>query len=235
MLNQTISILNSCIGSIQLKLYDFGMEKLDVEKILAERFKQHKTARNVNDKLILLADNHFELIRPICPKCGTKTVIKQEYRVRNPILGEYGQQKIYLRRYQCKKCRKKFTTPLDSVVKPYHRYANIFKDKTEQLIKTGYRSLRKTQEDFDTFFNHTPSHQTIKNWLTIKPETKINNDITVYSGYYSYDEQYIRINGNRMYRLTLYDTIVNIPVAEEIVSKRSPEAITNFIQTSTKK
>ncbi len=37
-----------------------------------------------------------------------------------------------------------------------------------------------------------------------------------------------------MYRLTLYDTIVNIPVTEEIVPKRSTEAITNFIQQSTK-
>ncbi len=49
MQNQTISALNCCIGPIQLKLYDFGMEKLDVEKILAERFKQHKNPKNVND------------------------------------------------------------------------------------------------------------------------------------------------------------------------------------------
>ncbi|MBZ2164909.1 hypothetical protein [Methanobacterium spitsbergense] len=164
-----------------------------------------------------------------------KNIIKQEYRVRNPILGEYRQQKIYLRRYQCKKCSKKFTTPLDSVLNPYNRYANIFKDKTEQLIKRRYRSLRKTKEDFNTFFNHSPSHQTIKNWLKTKPENKIHNDSIVYSRYYCYDEQYLRINGTRMYRLTLYDTIVNIPVAEKIVPKRSTESITNFIQQSTKK
>ncbi|MDD3984520.1 MAG: hypothetical protein PHY59_01200 [Methanobacterium sp.] len=79
------------------------MEKLNVEKILAKRFKQRKTPRNVNDKLILLADNYFGLIRPSCLKYGSKTVIKQEYRVKNPILSGHKQQKIYLRRYQCKK------------------------------------------------------------------------------------------------------------------------------------
>ncbi|MGI6483707.1 MAG: hypothetical protein ACOX08_10635 [Methanobacterium sp.] len=36
-----------------------------------------------------------------------------------------------------------------------------------------------------------------------------------------------------MYRFTLYDTIVNIPVAEEIVPKRTTESITNFKQQST--
>lgn len=77
MRNQTISTLNCCIGSIQLKLYDFRMEKLDVEKILAERFKQLKIPKNVNDKLILLSDNHFEFIRPICPKCGSKILLNK--------------------------------------------------------------------------------------------------------------------------------------------------------------
>ncbi|HII84848.1 MAG TPA: hypothetical protein HA271_08480 [Methanobacterium subterraneum] len=38
-----------------------------------------------------------------------------------------------------------------------------------------------------------------------------------------------------MYRLTLYDQIRNIPVAEQIVPKRTPTAITTFIQESTHK
>ena len=31
------------MGSIQLKRHDFGMEKLEIEKILTERFKQQKS------------------------------------------------------------------------------------------------------------------------------------------------------------------------------------------------
>jgi transposase-like protein len=172
-------------------------------------------------------------VNPKCEYCGSYDVIKQEYRERNPILGDYGSQKIYLRRYLCKSCGKKFVTSLDSVIKSNHRYSNVFKDKIGSFIETGYRSLRKIVEDFQTFLGVSPSHQTIKNWQTIDAENRITNISPVYSGYYCYDEQYIRINGIRKYRLTLYDTLLNIPVAEEIVSKRSTEAIKRFIEEST--
>ncbi len=61
----------------------------------------------------------------------------------------------------------------------------------------------------------------------------IKNTERFYSGYYTYDEQFLRINGHRMYRLTLYDQIRNIPIAEQIVPKRTPQAITQFIEEST--
>lgn len=233
MTNEVLTTLKCCIDSIQLKLSDFGVEKPIFDKILSERFKPRRINKNINDSLILIADNHFELTNPICPKCNSKHVIKQEYRGRNPILGEYGQQRIYLRRYQCKECNKKFTTPLNSVIKPYYRYANVFKEKTKSLTQTGYRSLRKIVEDFNTFFGQTPSHQTIRNWLNINAKNRITNKNTVYSGYYCYDEQYLRIKGQRKFRLTLYDSILNIPIAEEIVPKRTPTAIKTFIQKST--
>ena len=44
---------------------------------------------------------------------------------------------------------------------------------------------------------------------------------------------YIKLNGTRHYRLTLYDTMLNIPIAEEIVLKRATETIYYFIDKST--
>ncbi|MGI6483845.1 MAG: hypothetical protein ACOX08_11355 [Methanobacterium sp.] len=124
-------------------------------------------------------------------------MIKQEYQERNPILDESGSQTIYLRRYKCNDCGKKFVISPDSVIKPHHRYANIFKDKVESLIQTGYRSLRKSGEDLQTFLGISPSHTTIKNWLTQGAENHIQNICIVYSSYYCYDEQYIKLNGTR--------------------------------------
>jgi transposase-like protein len=210
------------------------MEKIEFEKILNQRIINPRTPRKVNSKLTLHADNHFEYINPVCPNCNSYKVIKQEYRPRNPIIDDPVPFRIFLRRYKCKNCGKKFITSLNSVIKSGHRYAKIFKEKLNLLIETGYRSLRKTREDFRNFFGVIPSHQTIQNWLQIKPKNKIKNTKRHYSGYYCYDEQYLRINGDRMYRLTLYDSILNIPVAEEIVPKRTPTAIKNFITQSTK-
>ena len=48
-----------------------------------------------------------------------------------------------------------------------------------------------------------------------------------------YDEQFLRLNGIRHYRLTLYDSILNVPVAEKIVRRRIPENTKKFIQENT--
>ncbi|MEG3224207.1 MAG: hypothetical protein BME94_01455 [Methanobacteriales archaeon Met13] len=68
---------------MQLKLSDFGLEKIDFERILEEKLSITQTRRNVNKILILLSDNHFEYLNPICPYCDSNKVVKQEFRERN--------------------------------------------------------------------------------------------------------------------------------------------------------
>ena len=46
-------------------------------------------------------------------------------------------------------------------------------------------------------------------------------------------EQFLKLNGVRHYRLTLFDSVLNIPVAEKIVRHRIPENTKKFIQEST--
>jgi transposase-like protein len=225
-----LSALKNCIGFIQLKLSDFFGGEPSIDKVLTERLIQKEKPYRVNKGLILLANNHFELVNPVCPVCGSYQVTKQEYRRRTPILGEFGAQKVYLRRYRCIRCRKKFTTPLDSVVERNHRYASVFKDKVGNLTKTGYRSLRKLKEDLFTFFGISPSHQSIKNWVVIGDVKTIKNQITSYSGYYCYDEQYIKIDGKREYRLTLFDSLLNIPVYEGIARNRAYKTVYGFLK-----
>ncbi|GAB6056150.1 transposase family protein [Methanobacterium alkalithermotolerans] len=233
MRNQILTTLNCNIDSIQLKLSDFFTGKNDFETILNDRLKPVKNTQNINQKLYLHENNHFEYINLLCPYCGSKNVIKQEYRQRKLLIDDKEPLNVYLRRYLCKTCGRKFTTNIKSIIKPYKRYINLFKDKLECFLETGYRSLRKTQKDLQNFLENSPSHQTIRNWLTINNKNMIKNTERFYSGYYTYDEQFLRINGHRMYRLTLYDQIRNIPIAEQIVPKRTPQAITQFIEEST--
>lgn len=102
MISKIISTLNSSIASIQLKLSDFGVEKPDFKKVLTERLQSPEIPRNVNETLNLLEDNHLEYVNQICPYCMSRDVIKQEYRDRNPVLGEFGVVKVHVRRYKCK-------------------------------------------------------------------------------------------------------------------------------------
>jgi transposase-like protein len=231
MLNNIISTLSSCIASIQLNLFDFGVGKPKFEQVLTNRFQSIDAPRNVNQALNLLADNHFEYVKSACPNCESRNVTRQGWQERNPILGEFGSQKIYMQK--CKCCNKKFVTQLNSVIKPRHRYANVFADKLKAFMETGHRSLRKAAADFGTFFDIQPSHTSIRNWQTTKLGNRIENIGVGYSGYYSYDEQWIKLNGLWHYRLTLFDYILNIPVAEEIAPDKEKETIKEFIVTST--
>jgi len=234
MCNTLISTLSSSIGVIQLKLSDFDQAQIDFEKIIEERFQNVETPRNVNQKLKLLENNHMDYIHPICPHCNSKKIIKQEYSERKLNISEHEPLVVYLRRYLCKSCNKKFTTSLDSIIKPGHRYPSRFMDILIDLIQTGYRSLRNIAEDFLNFFGVKISHQTIHNWLQKTTKNQIKNINTSYSGYYYYDEQYVKINGLWMYRLTLYDHILNIPVTEKITPDKGYTTIKHFIQESTK-
>ena len=154
-----LSALKSTIRLIQRKLTDFLDEPLTVDNVLSERFVKRDHPRHVTNELILLTDHQFELVNPVCPRCGSDRVTKQEFRHRTPILGAYGSQKRYLRRYRCTVCGKKFITPLSAVVAPYHRYASVFAGTAAKMIQTGYRSLRKLKDDLVTSFGIAPSHQ----------------------------------------------------------------------------
>ena len=101
-------------------------------------------------------------------------------------------------------------------------------------MKIGYQSLRKISKYFEIFLGIKISHQTIRNWANKYHEEEINNKDFDYSGYYLYDEQFLRLNGVRHYRLTLYDAILNVPVSERIVRRRIPINTKNFIIDSTK-
>jgi len=81
------------------------------------------------------------------------------------------------------------------------------------------------KEDLFTFFGIAPSHQSIKNWLGIDDGKRIKSQIANYTGYYCYDEQYIEIGGRKKYRLTLFDSILNIPVSEEIAENSAYKTV----------
>jgi hypothetical protein len=54
------------------------------------------------------------------------------------------------------------------------------------------------------------------------------------SGYYCYDEQHITVNGKKAFRLTLYDAVVNVPVAEDVLYTLTNEKILTFLKDTIK-
>lgn len=107
-------------------------------------------------------------------------------------------------------------------------------DKIPGIMKIECQSLRKISKYFEIFLKIHVSHQTIKNWSNKNHKETINNEEFEYSGYYLYDEQFLRLNEVRHYRLTLFDAILNVPILERIVRRRIPKNTKKFILDSTK-
>lgn len=233
MTKQIVSVLNSNMDFIQLKLYDFSDEKIDQEKIISERLNINPKIENTNQKLILDKNNTFKYDNPICPVCGSHKIIKKGTITKNKQNINGKTTEFREQQYQCKKCNKKFGITNNPLIKNNKQYLQEIIDKIPEIMKIGYQSLRKISKYFQIFLGIQISHQTIRNWSNQNHEETISNEEFEYSGYYLYDEQFLRLNGVRHYRLTLYDAILNVPVSERIVRRRIPKNTKKFILDST--
>lgn len=224
----TISALKQSLSFIQLKLSDFasGLNG-SVDKILTDRLSRKSKPRLSSPSAVLMLDgDRFELVNPICPGCGSGRVTRQEFRERSPKLADFGELVIYVRRYRCKRCGRKFTTRLDGVVKANDQYAVLVKEYVNASIAKGYSSLSELQLQVFANYGLLPSRQAIWNWIG-------NEELELeYSGYYCYDEEYLRIDGEKHYRLTLFDHVTNVVVDEFIAETLKREEIEEFLKTS---
>lgn len=212
------------IRYVQYKLFDFsdGGPK-PVNEVLYERLAQNPV-RTTIPQIELRDENHFEAVNPVCPECGSKRVIKQDWRRRTLKLSEFKTITIYYKRYKCVECGKKFPTQMDGIVKKGRQYSEFFREKANALAGIVKYSARTTQRALLSLFGISPSHQTIQNWL----EAEIP-DIER-SGYYCYDEQHIKLDGKKAFRLTLYDSVVNVPVAEDVLLKLTDKSVLTFLR-----
>lgn len=84
--------------------------------------------------------------------------------------------------------------------------------------------------------NKTPNFENTNHKLFLNQNHKetIFNDEFEQSGYYLYDEQFLRLNGVRHYRLTLFNAILKVPVTERIVCRRIPKNLSQIQQINHK-
>lgn len=233
MTKQNKFVLNTNINFIQLKLFDFKNEKINPNEIIEKRLNKRPKIKNNNQKLFLDENNTFSYVNPVCPVCGSHKIIKKGKitKIKQNINGKT--TKFNEQQYKCKKCGKRFGIENNPIIKDNKHFLKEIIDKIPEIMEIGYQSLRKISKYFETFLGIHVSHQTIKNWSNKNHDEKITNEEFNYSGYYLYDEQFLKLNGVRHYRLTLFDSVLNIPVAEKIVRHKIPENTKKFIQEST--
>ena len=211
---------------VQYKLTDYiGGKPKPVEDVICERLTQDQKIKSV-PQIVLLNEDHFGELNPSCPECGSVKYVKDGFRRRHPKIGDFGRITVHVQRYECRKCSMGFSARIDGIVKKWHQYAEIFKEMVNAIAAIMKYSGRKIQQVLLALFGVAPSHQTIENWLQAEiPKFS-------YSGYYSYDEQVVRVKGVKAYRMTLFDVVLNVPVQEALTYRLDAECVSAFLKKS---
>ena len=163
---------------------------------------------------------------PVC-ECGSARVNKHGTYDRHP----RGRSPVWVQRYQCLICGGTFS-PSVTFIADDHWYP----DEVRQLVRVVNAftdaSLERLQNICIVHFGVRPSDQQIHNWITEDTEDTgeiVENDLPMCSGIYTYDEQYLWVDGKRKYRLLLYDDLMGAPVAEQAVDGCSKATVRKFL------
>ena len=178
MKTQISNSLKDNMSSIQLKLNDFGL-KDPIKKNTEELFKT-KNTRPINQEYVYLNDNHFEYDNPTCSHCHKKhekhKVIKKGFRTRKVRTINKTKITIFLRRYQCKTCGKKFQTELSWLYDKNKRYTKQFFELIDKIMEFRNIPLSLLQHIINVVLNTNINLQTLEFWIKIKNKFSRNKE-----------------------------------------------------------
>lgn len=97
----------------------------------------------------------------------------------------------------------------------------------------GKNSVRNISNILNEFMNATISHETVNNILLSEKIPLVKHTFDMYSGYYMYDEEYVKIDGQWNYLMMLYDYINKEVVNFEIYPIKS-NTIKKFLKESSR-
>lgn len=176
--------------------------------------------------------------RPPCPSCGAEGPTKNGSYPRNP----HGTDPVRMQQYECPNgCS--FSEGLDGV-KDGYRYPTIIIRLCLAIYILSDASLGTIQDIVTITFEERPSRQRINEWIDDEIGNPgrhrkstdfgkiVMNELPTCSGIYTYDEQYIDIDHGDAYRLTVYDSLMQAPVAEQVVSSLKSDVVSEFLTTA---
>ena len=183
---------------------------------------------------------YFEHDRPECSNCGFE-MNDNGSRESKP----NKQKGIRKKQYICPKCGKTHLTSLEPFISRYSNYSYDICERGLNYDYIAYLSYDKKRELINFENNIKIARQTIyyhestydKTFL--KRQEEINQKLLKErgiepTGYYHYDEQYPRQNGELLVRLALIDAINNLPINELLIEKEDfdKNTVEAFLESS---
>ena len=177
---------------------------------------------------IILEKDSITLSNPVCPDCNSENVVKDG---KNPKKIPGTNSFVNKQRFQCKDCGRKFTTRLKNTKKNDHHLSaiKVFSAFVRCASAATSVPLRTVRTFLLNFLNYPLSHESVRlAEVQVAKKAKEHLSETRGSGYYSYDEQWVKINGEWKFRQTLVDYRKNLILNERVVNEITEEAVLGF-------
>ncbi|MGL4669842.1 MAG: hypothetical protein ACRCVG_04520 [Methanobacteriaceae archaeon] len=223
-LNNTTPFNN--VSSIQYKLFDFDYNNL---------FEENNAIKNslpVSRKLVMVDENFYAYENPFCKHCYSRDVVENNTNERSLYKKDGTLFEATVQRYKCNNCgissQVEFTGQYDS----YCRYSIETKDKSVRTAELDAVSLRNISKLHKVFNNFPISHETVRKAIKVHDCLYFINNHSNLSGYYGYDEQWVKIKGIWKYRYVLFDLVTKTCVTEGLYDNIEKETIKEFIDKS---
>ena len=133
---------------------------------------------------------------PSCKHCSAKKYSRKGYNWRLLYLNDGTPIRVKVKRYKCKKCKKKFQVEFTEYWGKFCNHSNKMKNKAKILLQHWWKSLRNIENNFKTLLNFNTSHKSVRKALRNGEGLYWLNEEIELSEYYDYDAQLIRKRAN---------------------------------------
>jgi len=243
--------LEEVSGEPSIALFTYSTNIQDVQTRLSPGWEQASNPLTIPTVLRLLesqsacdpsvpalsvtSDGRVAYQQPECPICGSRDLKRNGTQARqlkgffNVVLN------LVLQKYWCHDCGKPFRVELEHIVP---RYGHYTRDVRELAVGyTGGRalSLGESVELTREISSVRPSRETVRWWKLDRGasiRTRMEVAEKAWSGVYSYDEEYLRIGGQRRYRCLVYDIGLGRPVGDIVSPSLEYSEIKGFLQST---
>jgi hypothetical protein len=162
---------------------------------------------------------------PKCPHCGSIFVVANGYTsYENKLFTSFG-IKISKGQYLCKTCNQGYIVELPA----FNEMSNDFKNAIKSLITSlrikniSYSNIAEVIKDS---FGYMITSEGVRNiFETVEQKIRTLTTYCKQSGYYSYDAQYLKINGRQFYRHAVHDVITGNVLIDVVLPKQNNKTI----------
>ena len=180
-------------------------------------------------KFLINGFGKYKEIDPICPFCNShNTVDNGYYSYECRILKRLGLD-IRNGHYQCKDCKKTWSTPYKPAKEFVNHVKRLLKETSFKLFTNGL-SFGEISSYVEEHYGLPFSEETARQYyMQICKEHK-NQKVLSSSGFFNVDCQHLKLNGKKVYRLTITDPIHNNCIVDIRIRAETVEEIVDRIR-----